>query len=91
MDAGIEAKQRSYLTYDMPASRVPASPSGGGGPSAHVAVLVHYRDQDVAIRIAEQLNQVLELERQERERNLPPVSDEELEREALDAGPPPEP
>lgn len=88
IDAGVEAEQRVYVTYDMPADPVPTSLSGGA--TTRVAVIVHRRDEDVARRIATQMAQTLEHERQEREKRLPLVPEQELEREALDAGDPPE-
>jgi hypothetical protein len=74
-DAGIEARQRSYEFDESYVSLY----GGSGEIETHVAVLVHERDHTRALPIAVELDKTLEA-----------VSDAELTREALDAGPPPE-
>jgi hypothetical protein len=82
--AGIQASQRSYA-FDT--SVVPGALAGapfstvGGGMETRVAVLVHNRDRAQAAKIAAEFQRVA---------NEPLISDEELTRRALEAGPPPE-
>lgn len=86
-DAGIEAQQRSY-EFDAPSSggqTVGFAGNLGGQMVARVAVLVHNRDRERAVQIAREMNQQLE-----RARRSPPIADDELMREALEAGPPPD-
>jgi hypothetical protein len=91
--AGIEAQQRSYQFDDLDSPGQTISGligfrgSMGGRMVLRVAVLVHNRDRERALQIAVELNQQDETERAQR---APWISDEELTREALEAGPPPD-
>jgi hypothetical protein len=75
-EAGIEGRQRSYQ-FDE--SFVSLYGGAGGHVETHVAVLVHERDHPRALPIAVAFNKELET-----------VTDAELTKEALEAGPPPE-
>ena len=95
-DAGIEAQQRSY-EFDVPSSPgqtisglVGFGGSMGGRMALRVAVLVHNRDRERAVQIAIQLSHQFQQEETDRAQKAPPISDEELTREALEAGPPPD-
>lgn len=81
--AGIDGRQRSYSFDNTRPSLIGAGWSGE--VEARVAVLVHDRDCPRALEIAR------ELEGEQHGRaGRPGISDEELAREALEAGPPPE-
>jgi hypothetical protein len=86
--AGIQAHQRSY---EFDATRGVRVFSGASGVVKRVAVLVHSRDRARAVEIAAEFERELERQRLEGERELVSASDdEELARQALEAGPPPE-
>jgi hypothetical protein len=83
--AGIEAHQRSYEFYDAVlgvAAYIPRS-----GTVTSVAVMVHERDLSQAVKIACSMKNELSREADEPESGA--LSDAELTRQALDAGPPP--
>jgi hypothetical protein len=87
--ADIRAHQRSY---EFDTTRVPGAALVGasaGGMVKRVAVLVHNRDRARATEIAAEFEHKLERERRERE-VASTGDDEELTREALGGGPPPE-
>jgi hypothetical protein len=83
-EAGIRAQQRSYEFNDVSVGteHVTGLAGFGGRVVTRVAVLVHSRDRERAIQVAVKLEH--EVERHEH------VSDEELTRLALGAGPPPD-
>jgi len=80
--AKIAAYQRTYI-WDN--SSVSLYGQVTGGVETHVAVLVHERDRAAAVQIARELDRSLE-----REAAAGALSDEELTRAALEAGPAPE-
>jgi hypothetical protein len=83
-EAGIRAQQRSYEFNDVSVGTEHVTGLAGfsGRVVTRVAVLVHSRDRERAIQVAVKLEH--EIERDEH------VSDKELTRLALDAGPPPD-
>lgn len=81
--AGIDGRQRTYSFDNTRPSLIGAAWSGE--VEARVAVLVHDRDRPRAIEIARELEGG-----QNEGAGRPGVSDEELARDALEAGPPPE-
>lgn len=55
-----------------------------------VVVLVHNRDRERAVKIALELNQQFEQNKSDRAQRSQLISDDELAREALEAGPQPD-
>ena len=80
--SGIPACQR---IYEFDTTRVLGTLGASGGLVERVAVVVHNRDRARASEIAVELDRELE-----REEHVPLVSDEDLARQAMAAGPPAE-
>jgi hypothetical protein len=84
--AGIEARQRLYEFYD--AALGVARPLPMTGMVTSVAVMVHERDLQRAVDVASDVKD--DLTREAQEPLSGSVSEQELTRQALEAGPPPQ-